>query len=151
MTAVECISAVKFAVWHVFRIKGLTVWQRLQLALLKIVAVCGYHFGKYRSYTETPRGSEPIASREDALRAVHAVNGLVLVLAQMHCRRATARLEQRFSLQKIAWNVQDCHETTGNRWSQLHSSRSAGVCPHRARSGLAVQGPAIPLQTKAPS
>lgn len=76
MTAVECISAVKFAVWHVFRIKGLTVWQRLQLALLKIVAVCGYHYGKYRSYIETPRGSEPIASREDALRAVHAVNGI---------------------------------------------------------------------------
>jgi len=90
MTAVECISAVKFAVWHVFRIRGLTVWQRLQLALLKIVAVCGYHYGKYRSYSETPRVSEAIASREDALRAVHAVNGLVLVLAQMHCRRATS-------------------------------------------------------------
>lgn len=76
MTAVECISAVKFAVWHVFQIKGLTVWQRLQLALLKIVAVCGYHYGKYRSYIEAPRGSEAIASREDALRAVHAVNGI---------------------------------------------------------------------------
>lgn len=76
MTAVECISAVKFAVWHVFQIKGLTVWQRLQLALLKIVAVCGYHYGKYRSYIEASRGSEAIASREDALRAVHAVNGI---------------------------------------------------------------------------
>jgi len=75
MTAVECINAVKFAVWHVFRIKGVTLWQRLQLAFLKIVAVCGYHHGKYLSYTETPRGSTPIASREEAMRAVHAVNG----------------------------------------------------------------------------
>ena len=101
MTAVECISAVKFAVWHVFRIKGLTVWQRLQLALLKIVAVCGYHYGKYRSYSEAPRGSEAIASREDALRAVHAVNGSVLVLPQMHSAARHQRLEHRFCLERV--------------------------------------------------
>lgn len=76
MTAVECINAVKFAVWNVFRIKGLTVWQRLQLALLKVVAVCGYHHGKYLSFSETTRNSPAIASHRDALRAVRAVNGV---------------------------------------------------------------------------
>ena len=74
MTAVECVNAVKFAVWHVLQIKGLTMWQRLKLALLKIVAVCGYHYGKYLSYTESARGSAPVVSREEALRAVHAGN-----------------------------------------------------------------------------
>lgn len=77
MTAVECISAVKFAVWHVFQIKGLSIWQRLQLALLKIVAVCGYHYGKYLSYQQIPQGSAPMATRDEAMQAVHAVNGSV--------------------------------------------------------------------------
>ena len=77
MTAVEGVNAVKFAVWNVFRSKGLTFWQRLQLALLKVVAVCGYHHGKYLSFSETTRNSPMIASHRDALRAVRAVNGSV--------------------------------------------------------------------------
>ena len=77
MTAVECINAIKFAVWNVFRIKGLTIWQRVQLALLKIVAVCGYHYGKYLSFAATTPNSPVIASHQEALRAVRAVNGSV--------------------------------------------------------------------------
>ena len=77
MTAVECINAIKFAVWNVSRIKGLTIWQRVQLALLKIVAVCGYHYGKYLSFAATTPNSPVIASHQEALRAVRAVNGSV--------------------------------------------------------------------------
>ena len=75
MTAVECISAVKFAVWNVFRIRGLTFWQRSQLAFLKIVAVCGYHYGKYQSALEVTSDSPVMASHAEALEAVRAVNG----------------------------------------------------------------------------
>lgn len=78
MTAVECINAVKFAVWNVFGLKGLTVWQRAQLTLLKIVAVCGYHYGKYLSVAATTPNSPVVASHQEALRAVRAVNGSVV-------------------------------------------------------------------------
>ena len=84
MTAVECLNAVKFAVWNVFRIRGLTTWQRLQLALLKIVAVCGYHYGKYLSIAATTRSSPVIASHEEALEAVRAVNGSVCFDCSLH-------------------------------------------------------------------
>lgn len=89
MTAVECINAVRFAVWHVFRIRGLTLLQRLQLALLKIVAVCGYHYGKYLSYTES---SAPIASRQEALQALHAVNRSVLSMLRLLLTCKTSRV-----------------------------------------------------------
>lgn len=76
MTAVECVSAVQFAVRDVFRIKGFTFWQRLQLAFLKVVAVCGYHYGKFLSSSEATSNSPVIASREEARQAVRAVNGV---------------------------------------------------------------------------
>lgn len=112
MTAVECINAVKFAVWNVFRIKGLTVWQRLQLALLKVVAVCGYHHGKYLSFSETTRNSPAIASHRDALRAVRAVNGSVSL------RALTAPTKARWSpcenAADVRFVVQGGQNATGN-------------------------------------
>ena len=72
MTAVECVKAVRFAVWQVLRIKGLTCWQRLQLAFLKIVAVCGYHYGKYLSYVDTSRAHGFMIPRKQAVQAAVA-------------------------------------------------------------------------------
>lgn len=64
MTAVECVRAIKFALWHVFTLRRLTLWQKLQLALLKVIAVVGYHHGKVQSLQQIPPGTAPSSQPE---------------------------------------------------------------------------------------
>lgn len=64
MTAVECLHAVKVALWHVFTMRGLTWLQRLQLSLLKIVAVLGYHHGKVKALQALSPGARTSVSKE---------------------------------------------------------------------------------------
>lgn len=74
MTAVECLHAVKFALWHVCTLPGLTWYQRIQLALLKLVAVVGYHHGKLQALQDLPPGTElpqdPYSSATDKTKYV---------------------------------------------------------------------------------
>ena len=49
MTASEWVGALKYAVRHVAGLQGLSLWQQLQLILLKLVAIAGYHYGKWQA------------------------------------------------------------------------------------------------------
>ena len=73
MTAVECLHAVKFGLWHVFTMKGLSWWQRLQLAFLKIIAVLGYHLGKVQALQDIPPGASPLGAPHALTQAANAV------------------------------------------------------------------------------
>lgn len=44
---VEASAAVRSGIRHVWRLKGLTLLQRFLVACLKIVAILGYHYGKW--------------------------------------------------------------------------------------------------------
>lgn len=43
----EASAAVRSGIRHVWRLSGLTVLQRLLVAWLKVVAILGYHYGKW--------------------------------------------------------------------------------------------------------
>ena len=43
----EASAAVRSGIRHVWRLRGLSVQQRFLVACLKIVAILGYHYGKW--------------------------------------------------------------------------------------------------------
>lgn len=58
MTAVECVSALRSAVRHVFRLQGLSMWRKIQICVVKIVAIVGYHYGKFIALTSASHDAQ---------------------------------------------------------------------------------------------
>lgn len=77
----EATAAVRSGIRHVWRLKGLTVLQRFLVACLKIVAVIGYHYGKWSAAaltaTSTTRGGAGQRNQKHA--AAVAADGCVLL------------------------------------------------------------------------
>jgi len=65
MTASECVSALRYALWHVTRLRGLSWADRIAVGLLKFVAIAGYHYGKWRTMgVAPPRRPDAAVSRK---------------------------------------------------------------------------------------
>ena len=77
MTASECVSALRYALWHVTRLRGLSWADRIAVGLLKFVAIAGYHFGKWRTLgVAPPRRPDAAVSRKALEPLIHtALNG----------------------------------------------------------------------------
>lgn len=73
MTASECIGALRHALWHITSLRGLGWLDRLAVGALKIVAIAGYHYGKWQTLGVAPprrpdgevsrRGLDPLIQR----------------------------------------------------------------------------------------
>ena len=69
MTATECLHAIHHAMWAICTLQGLSVWRKLQIAMLKMVAISGYHYGKYIALQDRQlKDHSTAASKEDADR-----------------------------------------------------------------------------------
>ena len=67
MTATECLHAIHHAMWAICTLQGLSVWRKLQIAMLKMVAISGYHYGKYIALKgRHPKDHSTAACKEDA-------------------------------------------------------------------------------------
>ena len=77
MTASECVSALRYALWHVTRLRGLSWADRIAVGLLKFVAIAGYHYGKWRTMgVAPPRRPDAAISRKALEPLIHtALNG----------------------------------------------------------------------------
>ncbi|KAK9816901.1 hypothetical protein WJX72_006944 [[Myrmecia] bisecta] len=75
MTAVECITALHYAIRHVFRLKGLSFYCKLQISLLKVVAVVGYHYGKFLTIRRHHDETKPLPKFFSAQDRVHKIVG----------------------------------------------------------------------------
>jgi len=50
----EASRAVRAGVMHISSLTGLTIWQRFVVAMLKLIAIAGYHYGKWRASVSPP-------------------------------------------------------------------------------------------------
>ena len=77
MTASECVSALRYALWHVTRLQGLSWADRVAVGLLKFVAIAGYHYGKWRTMgSAPPRRPDAAVSRKALEPLIYtALNG----------------------------------------------------------------------------
>ena len=60
MTCVEAWSALTSAVVHLSRLPGLSWVRKLQLTVLKAVAIAGYHWGKLTTLDAPPTRAVPM-------------------------------------------------------------------------------------------
>ena len=59
----ETAGAVRLGVSHVTALTGLSWWQRFLVACLKVVAILGYHWGKWCASEPNGRNSQPPSRR----------------------------------------------------------------------------------------
>jgi hypothetical protein len=76
----EASAAVRSGIQHVWRLRGLTVLQRFLVACLKIVAILGYHYGKWsaaavQSVASATPARNGFAQRKQEQAATVASNG----------------------------------------------------------------------------
>lgn len=71
----EAGHAVRSGISHVIGLRGLSLWQRLLVACLKIVAILGYHYGKWVAAAKsraTTAQQQASPKRHDVEEAVSA-------------------------------------------------------------------------------
>jgi hypothetical protein len=136
MTASECVSALRYALWHVTRLRGLSWADRIAVGLLKFVAIAGYHYGKWRTLgVAPPRRPDAAVSRKALEPLIHtALNGCEpggssnnrprgVSVASPRCRRRLRQL-----------GGSRCHlrpRSTSPRPCQISCEDSPAACPLR--------------------
>lgn len=93
MTASECVGALRYALWHIICLRGLSWLDRLKIGLLKCVAISGYHYGKYRTLGVAPsrRPDAEVSRRGLDPLILRALKGCACANPSRPSRRASSR------------------------------------------------------------
>ena len=84
MTATECLHAIHHAMWAICTLRGLSVWRKLQIAMLKMVAISGYHYGKYIALKDRHlKDHRKAACKEDADSDCVMIRQVLCLLTRM--------------------------------------------------------------------
>lgn len=119
MTASECVGALRYALWHILCLRGLSWLDRLKMGMLKFVAIAGYNYGKWRTLGVAP------SRRPDAEVSRRGLDPLI-IRALKGCAAASPFYMTQFEMSTFGENF------TEKRMVRIWRTHGGDAASHRA-------------------